>query len=401
MVGNQRVASALLALLLAGFAPLSGETIGMYSCEIQADGTPRFTQVLRWAADPNVLCYDVTVQTINGGEVLAASVKEPALALHLPPGQYRYRIVLCNLLGKPEMELPWKTITVRKAEIPRIADLSPRMWFLDDLKPEVSIKGSNLMPGATIALQREGSATAPLRGRELERAGSKELRVAFPVTGVVAGRYALVVTDPGGLSHTVSNALTVGYQKPLSLVFSGGYGIPLSESAQYFGAGGSFEAGVNYHLPKSIVELGGSFSYAYEQTKAPLSVSMATARATVGVSFPLLTWLSAFCCASGGYYFTTMNDFTVSASDPYVGGGAGLLYAFNPDLSFSVAAEYQYYLGLWQGLSLGIGTRIALDTPRGAVRQQPGAQPPGEPEKKPTPLSEARKPARAEPTKGY
>jgi hypothetical protein len=401
MVGSQRAALAVFALLLAGFARLPGETIGMYSCEIQADGTPRFTQMLRWAADPNVLCYDVTVQTISGVEVLATSVNEPALALHLAPGQYRYRIVLCNLLGKPEMELPWKTITVLKAEIPRIADLSPRVWFLDDLKPEVSIKGTNLMPGATIALQREGSATVPVHGRELGRVGSRELRVAFPVTGIVAGRYALVVTDPGGLSHTVSNALTVGFQKPLSLVFSGGYGIPLAESAQYFSTGGSFEAGINYHLPRSIIELGGSLSYTYEQTKAPLSVSMATARATAGVAFPLLTWLSALCYASGGYYLTATNDFSVSASDPYVGGGAGMLFAVSPDLIFSVTAEYQYYLGLWQGLSLGIGTRITLDTPRGNGRQQPAAQPPGEPENKPTPLSGAQEPAAAEPSRGY
>jgi hypothetical protein len=114
-----------------------------------------------------------------------------------------------------------------------------------------------------------------------------------------------------------------------------------------------------------------------------------------------LTWLSATGYASGGYYVTMMNDFSVSASDPYVGGGAGLLFAFSPDVSFNVGAEYQYYLGLWQGLSLGIGTRIALDTPRGDVRRQPAAPPPGEPTNKPKPLLGNQQPAAAEPLKSY
>jgi hypothetical protein len=402
MVGSVRASLAVLLLLLAASAPcLSGQTVGEYSYEKGPDGTPRFTQTLRWTADPNVRSYEVTVQTASGTPVLAASVTEPTISLHLAPGTYRYRIVLCNLLGKPEMELPWKDITVLKAEVPRIANYEPRIWFLDDLKPEITLRGENLMPGATIELRREASEEAPVRGRELGRVGSRELRVAFPVTSITAGRYAIVVTDPGGLSHTVSNALTVRFQKPLSLVFSGGYGIPLAESAQYFTAAGGLEAGLTYHLPESVFELGGSLSYSFEQTQIPLSVSIAAARATVGAVFPLSSWLSALCYASGGYYFTMLNDLSVSASDPWVGGGGGLLVAVDPDLSLSMAAEYQCYFGLWQGLSLGIGTRIALDTPRGSVRQQPAAQPPGEPETTPKPLSEAQGPAAAGQSKSY
>ncbi len=223
MAGKSRAALAALALFLAACPRPSAEEAGEYSFEIQPDGTPRFTQVLRWNADPNVLSYEVTVQTAAGEEVSVTTLKQPVLTLHLPPGAYRYRIVLCNLLGKPELELPWKTITVLKAEIPTVADVTPTAWFLDDLKPEISIKGENLMPGAAITLESETSNAPPISGAELGREGTSVVRVAFPAREITVGRYTLVVTDPGGVSHKVPGALAVRYQRPVDVLISGAY----------------------------------------------------------------------------------------------------------------------------------------------------------------------------------
>ncbi|HUJ76432.1 MAG TPA: hypothetical protein VL359_16340, partial [bacterium] len=123
-----KTAAALIALLLllGGACAAEAEDLGEFSFVMGADGAPRFTQVLRWSADPNVLYYQVTVQTGAGDEVGTWKVETPALTLNLAPGAYRYRVVLYNLLGKPEVELPWHPIEVRKAEVPHIASCAPR-----------------------------------------------------------------------------------------------------------------------------------------------------------------------------------------------------------------------------------------------------------------------------------
>jgi tetratricopeptide (TPR) repeat protein len=97
-----------------------------------------------------------------------------------------------------------------------------------------------------------------------------------------------------------------------------------------------------------------------------------------------------FAFAYGGGYYTTTNDFSVSAFDPLVGGGAGLEFGLSPGWSIEVAARYTNYLGLWQGLSATLGTRFVLGqtTTRSKPDQDGGSIAPGV-----QPLAAPQKPA--------
>ncbi len=219
---TQAALTAFLAVLTClGGSPLAGEDMGEFSFEILADGTPRFTQVLRWQDDPNVLFYEVTLQTAAGELVSVSRLEEPVLTLDLRPGEYRYRIVLYNLLSKPELELPWRFFTVRRAEVPRITGLWPKVWYLEDLRPELTISGQDLAPGATIVLAQTAGKEAPVTGEEREREGTEEVRIEFPLRSFPAGTYSLVLTNPGGLSYTVPGAVLVRF-RPVDFLFSGG-----------------------------------------------------------------------------------------------------------------------------------------------------------------------------------
>jgi hypothetical protein len=201
--------SVLIALFLFLPAFLHAEDAGEYSLVLLPDGTPRFTQILRWDADPNVLFYEITLQTGAGEAISVSKVTEPVLELNLSPGEYRYRIVLYNLLRKPEIALPWQGLTVLRAEIPRIANLAPKVWYLEDLKPSLTIRGENLIPGATVVLKREEPTIEPASGIELGRDGTSAVSFAFPAPSLTAGEYAIELTNPGGLSVTVRRAVLV------------------------------------------------------------------------------------------------------------------------------------------------------------------------------------------------
>jgi len=181
---------------------------------MQPDGTPRFTQVLQWQGDPNALFYEVTVQTADGTTVSESRLTEPVLRLNLSPGEYRYRIVLYNLLRRPEVSLPWQSFSVLKAEFPHISESAPKMWFLEDLKPLLQLTGENFMPGATVALKRDEVPAQPIPGTETTRDGAGNVSVAFSATAFEAGTYSLEITNPGGLSFTYPNALVIRHMLP-------------------------------------------------------------------------------------------------------------------------------------------------------------------------------------------
>ena len=138
---------------------------------------------------------------------------------------------------------------------------------------------------------------------------------------------------------------------PLSIEVSPSFDLPLADSANWFTFGGGMNLDMNYHLPSSIFFLTGGVQYAYVPDQASNSLSLVAARIGGGVQFPLTKGISVLGFAVGGYYLSTYNDFTASANDPYAAGGVEMKFSLGTSLSLNVGAEYDYYFGLYQGLS--------------------------------------------------
>lgn len=193
---------------------LHADQTGDFYFETLPDGTPRFTQVLRWEGDPNVLYYEVTLETSEGRRISVSRVEEPLLELNLRPGAYRYRIVLYNLLRRPEITLPWKEIEILKAETPHVDASTPRMWFLEDLKPTLTLRGERLMAGATVVLKRDGVPSTVVTATASPAEGTSTASVIFPALPLSEGEYSLEITNPGGLSSSLPDALLVRHMLP-------------------------------------------------------------------------------------------------------------------------------------------------------------------------------------------
>jgi tetratricopeptide (TPR) repeat protein len=154
---------------------------------------------------------------------------------------------------------------------------------------------------------------------------------------------------------------------PVSLGFRPALTIPLGDSAQWFSLGGGADVSANYRLPDSMFFLTGGLEYGYAPIQAATSASLFALRAGGGIQWPLTTWIWALGYATVGYYVATYNDFSGGGSNPYVAGGIGLRFALAPTFRLEVGAQYNYYLGLYQGLSAGVGVDVALGNLGGSV----------------------------------
>ena len=230
----RRAVTAFLSacIMLAASGMLSAEETGDFSFKLLPDGTPRFTQVLRWEHDPNVSFYRVYVQTASGENITEERTEQPELQLNLEPGEYRFRVILFNLLEKPELELPWNTFTVKRAEIPRIGNWFPGAWYLDELDPVLSLSGTDLMPGAKVVLSHTTRESVYLNGEVVEQEGTTRVNIRFPSMLVQTGTYSFTLTNPGGLTAVIPRALDVSFQRPVDLHVSAGFApwLPLYDS---------------------------------------------------------------------------------------------------------------------------------------------------------------------------
>jgi len=207
--------AAILLLCLLGLpANLHPQAMGQYSFTILPDGTPRYTQVLRWEGNPTVFYYEVSVVRADGTPIATSRVESPELSLNLSPGDYRYKIAIYNVLRKLAAELPWQEFTILKARIPRLTGIEPEVWFLEDGQPRLELSGDELVPGATVTMQSDSENSGSIPATAVDTTGGSGLSVVFPDTGIAAGQYSFRIVNPGGLSSTLRGALRVRHKLP-------------------------------------------------------------------------------------------------------------------------------------------------------------------------------------------
>ncbi|AFG36576.1 hypothetical protein [Spirochaeta africana] len=197
------------------------EQTATYFYELDADGNPEFTQVLSWEAVAHVRRYRLEVEDAAGQLIHEQTSVEPQQEVQLPPGEYRYRIVLYNLLDQPELATGWYPILIRQALQPEIAGLEPGVVYLEDERFELLVTGQDLEPDAEFILldYETGQQRYQLSLQQLQEDGV-ELRLPARID---AGEFLLQITNPGGLYERYPEPLRVRYQKPIDLAVLAGW----------------------------------------------------------------------------------------------------------------------------------------------------------------------------------
>ena len=169
-----------------------------------------FIQRLSWNAAQYAVRYNVILERKGDEsnvytEVLRRNVETSYIDISVPPGEYRYQVLSYNVLGMIDSQSDWEYFTIIAALYPVILTFSPKAFYFDRLTPRIiSLTGENLLPESEMYLENkttldEDGKPVIMKPKEILRNELGEsARLVFNEEDLVAGRYNIVVKNPGG-----------------------------------------------------------------------------------------------------------------------------------------------------------------------------------------------------------
>ncbi|MDR3342209.1 MAG: hypothetical protein LBT14_05365 [Treponema sp.] len=210
----------------AEFEVLPAVPKGFYYEERTATGVP-FIQRLTWESVASGYYYEAVVEQQDDfgqgyKEVLRRVTKVPVVECSLAPGQYRYQVLVYNRLGRIGARSEWAYFEVRSAIQPAVVHFTPNHFYLDkDTQWVLTVTGRNLTEESELSLrsQTNGTLIVPLHCNFGPSGGQAQL--VFNPQQLIAGRYDVVVKNPGGLESSVGTFRISN--SPLDIAVSAAY----------------------------------------------------------------------------------------------------------------------------------------------------------------------------------
>jgi hypothetical protein len=206
--------SGALVLLLGSQAGLQAQ---------DSDENAVVGQTLTWEGNEDALSYELVIDDASGKEIVHQSLETATVNLQLKPGTYRFKVLVYNVLGQREAETFWHDLTVFRAEIPEPKTVTPDRLYLEDRVLHFKVQGTLLLEGARYKLYRQDKPEVSATAEVVSHLSNQEVVLSFRDFEFSYGDYDLTVQNPGGLKHTLKNALLVRYEKPIDVHFSVGY----------------------------------------------------------------------------------------------------------------------------------------------------------------------------------
>jgi hypothetical protein len=187
----------------------------------------------------------------------------------------------------------------------------------------------------------------------------------------------VILALPISFSATAVGAQELGQESPvssgkspsfLSLQLTTVMDLPLDESFPVFEVGAGLVAGAQYRLP-SLPWLYVHAALGYHNEAAnlvPMTVSIFTAAAGIGLRADLLPWLSLTAGVSGGGFGCLLDDPAVFGGNALVSADAGLVLLPGP-WRLTLGASYRYLFNFYRGLSATLGLSYELPATRPGV----------------------------------
>lgn len=183
---------------------------------------PVFTQILKWSDSNAVLRYEVTLKTEKDKiifEKLLATKNE--LEVNLKPGKYFYKVYAYNMLGTIEKESDWIEVKVKKATLPQIETITPKVFFIEDFDKKLEITGSGFKDTSAVFLVLDNGRTFEELSVE-KITNTKILLNLKNAIRTLGGNYRIKVVDESGLFAT-SEPITFKTKKLYDFYFGLGF----------------------------------------------------------------------------------------------------------------------------------------------------------------------------------
>lgn len=174
-------------------------------------------------------------------------------------------------------------------------------------------------------------------------------------------------------------AVVSGQEKSvLALELAPQVSIPVGRDIDVFSLGGGASLLARWNPPRLGflgMELGGGASLvpvlvADGKPVSSALMSLYWPQAGFGVHINPTSWLTAGAHASAGYFFASIDAplSTTSGSNPMFAGGVNLDFNLSKTLSLGLGAEYRDFIGLYNDMSIRLGTTYHLQPARQATK---------------------------------
>jgi len=209
----------LTALFLCGLSAVQAQTANYF---LDPDSeTPRFIQRLSWSGGTYALHCEIIIEKEERSEFvnyLSKTTNGNYLDISLPPGNYRFRVIPYDILGKPAEPSRWADFKVYNAVKPEIYRPEEELeYFNDNQGSKFDFNGKNIEPDAQVYfVNSKGEHIVPSEIIRSEDGSS--LRVVFDKNRLVDGEYEVFIVNPGGLETSLGGIDYKTYREKFGLM---------------------------------------------------------------------------------------------------------------------------------------------------------------------------------------
>ena len=267
-MGDRRFFAALCALLFFVCLPLvqaqvpagtsdpvqeQTEEPTHYFIEESEHGSVLY-QRLSWQKVDDILGYEFELEKEDDNgkwrRIDKKLVKDNFTDVSLPPGSYRYKITVINLLEQAEASSAYRNFEILIAHQPEVESVSPQLIYLDEFFDGIfAASGAYFLRHTVFFLSKQGSAPIALVPTDLSKDG-KKVRFELNLNKFNPGVYTFTVRDISGLTDK-SKTVTFKFQKPVDAYVSVGYAFT------GFAGQSAFQTFYN----RNVAPLGGMFRF--------------------------------------------------------------------------------------------------------------------------------------------
>jgi len=195
----------LTALFFSGLFVLQAQSAGYF---LDPDSEePRFIQRLAWSGGTYSLHCEVIIEKEEEGEYtdyLREFTTSNYLELSMPPGDYRFRVIPYDILGKQGTETQWESFKVFKAVKPELYQSAGEIdYFNDKHGSKFEFYGNNIEQDAGIYFVNSAGARIVPAQKRVNYNGTN-VSLVFNKGQLVDGKYDVFVVNPGGLETSIN-----------------------------------------------------------------------------------------------------------------------------------------------------------------------------------------------------
>jgi hypothetical protein len=339
----------MTVLFLCGLFSVHAQTAGFFMDPNSEE--PRFIQWLRWSGGMYSLHCEVVIEKEEGG-VYVSHFREfntdNYLEISLPPGNYRFRVIPYDILGKPGTGTQWKQITVFSAVRPELSQPEKKPdSIVDEQELLFAFNGKNLEPGADIYfVGSNGDRIIPIDSIISDDGSSVSL--IFNKGQLSDGEYEVVVINPGGLKTSLGG---INYESPKKMTAKLIYIVGVSWIPLYPAYGGGFGDDWNFTNISARISVNSCMfnnnyiGMEFTLMKFPDSVPNMPNGFVGGFNILFINWLSS---QKASFNFRAGVNFTIYPFD-YSCSNIGISFLFRMFKHLGIEAGINYMDSFYDG----------------------------------------------------